>query len=68
MAVEGAAVRIGKQLAFSDISGVVFTRLRRSHAVTVVVSLGDFAAPGRWRVVRAPSLVQQDFQIVVELF
>jgi hypothetical protein len=73
--VQGAAVRVGKQLVFSNSSGVVFSRLKKGHAVTVVASPDDFAAPGQWRAVSAAQTItpvpegsEQAFSVIVEMF
>ncbi len=73
--VEGAAVQIGKQLVFSNRSGIVFTRTKKNIAVTVRVSPEDFTAQGHWQVVSAPATVTplleghaEPFVITVEIF
>jgi len=52
--VEGAAIRIGGEIVYTDSSGSFFLRQRRAKTLLVAVSLNDFVAPGTWRVVAAP--------------
>jgi hypothetical protein len=69
-AVEGVAVQIGREMALSNSSGVVFVRTKSHQAVSVHVSPEDFAAAGRMRVVsrlREGNEVVA-FVIVVEMF
>ena len=73
--IEGAAVQIGKQLVFSNRSGMVFTRSKKIQSLEVRVSPEDFSAQGKWRVVSAPATVTpaleghtEPFVITVEIF
>jgi hypothetical protein len=55
--LEGAAVRIGKEIAFTDSQGRFFLRLKRNQAVPFAVATEEFLAPGRYQVVSAPDRV-----------
>jgi hypothetical protein len=52
--VEGAAVRIGDDIVFSDSQGRFFHRVGGSRPLAVRVALDEFTLPGRWEVVAAP--------------
>jgi len=52
--VSGAALKIGKDMTFSDSSGRFFLRVKRKHAVALAVLPGEFTGPGHWRAVIAP--------------
>ncbi len=52
--VAGAAVLVGKEIAFTDSDGTFFVRLRKKNLVTIKVVPGDFRAPGNWQVISAP--------------
>jgi len=53
--VEGAAVRIGKDLVITDGSGRAWIRARKAREQRIGVEIGEFTAPGTWRVVTAPA-------------
>jgi hypothetical protein len=55
--LEGAAVQIGSDLAFTNSEGAFSVRLRKGSAVALVVAVGEFVAPGRYQVVAAPDQV-----------
>jgi outer membrane protein OmpA-like peptidoglycan-associated protein len=55
--VEGAAVDLGGEMAFTNSRGEFFVRVRRPQRYPVTVSLGDFLLPGQWEVVTAPNEV-----------
>jgi hypothetical protein len=70
--LEGAAVLIGKELAFTNSQGSFFLRLRNAQTVPFAVALDDFVIPGRYEVVSAPSQVSpapdgeaQNYDVVV---
>jgi hypothetical protein len=70
--LEGAALWIGKELAFTDSQGGFHMRARRAQALRLQVALDEFVAPGRYEVVSAPDVVQpvldgkeQDYAVVV---
>lgn len=55
--VEGAAIHIGDQVAYTDAQGIFMVRVdkRGPHALTVAVD--EFTAPGNYRTISAPSTV-----------
>jgi outer membrane protein OmpA-like peptidoglycan-associated protein len=53
--VEGAAIALGGEMAFTNSRGEFFVRVRRPQRVEVSVSLDEFLLPGRWVVVAAPT-------------
>jgi outer membrane protein OmpA-like peptidoglycan-associated protein len=53
--VEGAAITVGSEMAFSNSRGEFFVRVRRPQRVAVSVSLDEFLLPGHWAVVEAPA-------------
>jgi hypothetical protein len=70
--LEGAAVRIGNDLAFTNSEGRFSMRLRKEQPVPLAVALDEFVAPGRYEVVSAPPRVlpaldsdEKDCEIVV---
>ena len=52
--VSGAAVRIDKEIAYTDSRGTFFVRMKKARAYEVEVQLEEFLAPGRYEVVEAP--------------
>ncbi len=56
--MNGAALRIGKELVFSDVHGQFFLRVKKARAYTVKVATGEFILPGYFEVVSAPAEVQ----------
>jgi hypothetical protein len=71
--VSGAALQIGKQLAFTDSKGTFLIRLKKQGELPLEVDLDDFTAPGTYAVVSAPKTVQitsedasQEYKIVVK--
>jgi hypothetical protein len=59
--VRGAAVYIGTQAAYSDISGRFFVRFDKAKPEAVRVAPDEFTAPGFWEVVDQPSTVVPRF-------
>jgi hypothetical protein len=55
--VEGAALLIGNQLAFTDSNGEFTARFRSARDMKFEVAFDQFAAPGSYEVVSAPSTV-----------
>jgi len=53
--VEGAAVGLGGEMAFTNSSGEFFVRVRRPQHYPVTVPLDEFLLPGRWEVVTSPA-------------
>ena len=71
--VSGAAILIGKTLAFSDSSGKFLVRMKSTGEVSLQVSLDDFTAPGAYAVVSAPPKVRvaredsaQEYEVIVK--
>ena len=58
--VEGVAVHIGGELAYSDDTGHFLVRFRRRNPVPVRVATDEFLIPGSFEVVWAPPSVQPD--------
>ena len=52
--VSGAAIRLGKDLVFSDASGNFFLRVKHNTAVPLAVVPGEFTSSGSWAVVSVP--------------
>ena len=55
--LEGAAVRIGGDLAFTNSEGAFSIRVRKDQALPFAVLLDEFVAPGRYQVESAPDRV-----------
>jgi hypothetical protein len=55
--VEGAAVEVGGEIAFTDSRGAFFLRVRHPKAHELRVRPEEFLLPGRWEVVSAPAEV-----------
>jgi len=53
--VEGAAITLGGEMAFTNSRGEFFVRVRRPQRVQVSVPLDEFLLPGHWVVVQAPA-------------
>ncbi len=54
--VEGAAVKVGDVVAYTDASGTFEVRFKKSASVAFAVMLDEFASPGIWHVLQAPSV------------
>jgi hypothetical protein len=55
--IAGAAIRIGRDLVFSDSRGLFFIRVKSPGDLPLVVALEEFTAPGAYAVVSAPTVV-----------
>jgi hypothetical protein len=71
--VAGAAVLVGKTLAFSDSSGKFLVRVKSPGELPLQVSLDDFTAPGTFALVSAPPKVRaaredaaQEYEVIVK--
>jgi hypothetical protein len=71
--VSGAAIMVGKTLAFSDSSGKFLVRMKSTGELPLQVSLDDFTAPGAFAVVSAPPKVRvtredsaQEYEVIVK--
>jgi hypothetical protein len=56
--IEGAAIEIGSEVAFTNSSGEFFLRVGRPTRSAVRVLTGEFLLPGQWEVVSAPAEVE----------
>jgi hypothetical protein len=52
--IRGAALRIGKELAFTDSDGLFFVRASKRTGLPVEVAFDEFLAPGNWETVTVP--------------
>jgi hypothetical protein len=53
--VEGAAVDLSGQMAFTNSRGEFFVRIRRPQRYALTIPLDEFLLPGHWTVVTAPT-------------
>jgi outer membrane protein OmpA-like peptidoglycan-associated protein len=53
--VEGAALQLGSEVAFTNSRGEFFLRVRRPQRYPLAVNLQEFLLPGRWEVAAAPA-------------
>ena len=53
--VEGAALQLGTEVAFTNSRGEFFLRVRRPQRYPLAVNLEEFLLPGRWELATAPS-------------
>jgi hypothetical protein len=65
--VEGCAVQIGRELAYSGPDGSFSLSERKAGPQPVAVSLADFTAPGNWCVVSAPAGARPGDAIEIEV-
>ncbi len=56
--VNGAALRIGKELVFTDVEGKFFVRVKKARGYAVKVVIEEFIVPGYFEVVTAPAEIQ----------
>ena len=49
--IEGVAVRIGKDLVFTNTAGVFEMRTKKQQELPIVADFGESLAPGNWTVV-----------------
>ena len=61
-AVEGAALEIGGEIAFTNSRGEFFLRTRRPQRYPIAVKLDEFLLPGRWELATAPADVRADHE------
>ena len=71
--IEGAAIRIGQQLVFTNADGKFFIRLNKAGSLTLEVVLTEFLNPALFHLVSAltevevsPEPVAPDVEIVLE--
>jgi hypothetical protein len=63
--VEGCAIRIGKEIVYSNRTGMFDVRARNIKAVEITVPVGDFTAPGTFEVISAPATATPGKPIVI---
>lgn len=56
--IEGAALRIGAELAVSDSGGNFIVRLKKAGELSLRVAFDEFTTPGNYVVVQAPATVR----------
>lgn len=56
--VDGAAIALDGDMAYSNAQGEFLVRIGRPKRMTVTVKLDEFLLPGTWEVVSAPEAVQ----------
>jgi hypothetical protein len=64
--VEGAAIRLGQNLVFTDRDGEFLMRMKKPRQISLEVVPAEFTAPGAWRVVKAPSAVVPQLEAGVQ--
>jgi hypothetical protein len=58
--LEGVAIHIGQELAYTDDTGHFQVRFRRRNPLSLRVATEEFLIPGSFEIVQAPSSVQPD--------
>jgi len=56
--IEGAALRIGSELAITDTDGNFMVRVKKEGELELKIEFSEFTAPGNYVVERAPSTVK----------
>jgi hypothetical protein len=56
--VEGAALRVGTELAFTDSDGNFIVRVKKSGELNLKIAFDEFTTPGNYVVVQAPPTVK----------
>lgn len=56
--VEGAAIRIGDEVVYTDTQGTFFIRMNKERKVQLEVRLAEFSNPAQFSVISAPVSVQ----------
>ena len=60
--IRGAALRIGKEMAFSDSDGLFFVRVSKRTGVPVEVAFDEFLASGNWEKVTVPERANPELE------
>lgn len=60
--IRGAALRIGKELTFTDSDGLFFVRVSKRAGVPLEVAFDEFLAPGNWEKVTVPERVNPELE------
>lgn len=63
--VEGAAVKVGNGLLYSDSTGEFYTHVRKQQVYPLTVVLEGFQASGEWKVVDAPKTIEPGKPITI---
>jgi len=63
--VEGAAIRVGKELVYSDSAGAWSLRVKRAKSLPIAVQPEEFAAAGTWLCLSCPSSAAPDTDITI---
>ena len=63
--VPGAAVQIGKTLVYTNQSGQFSIGVKAAKPQPIKIPLDQFAAPGSWQVIDAPTVATPDVPIIV---
>jgi hypothetical protein len=56
--IEGAALRIGTELAYTDSDGNFVVRMKKSSELNLKIAFDEFTTPGNYVVVEAPATVK----------
>lgn len=56
--IEGAAVRVGAEMAFTDSDGNFIVRVKKSGELDLKIAFDEFTTPGNYVVVQAPPTVK----------
>jgi hypothetical protein len=56
--IEGAALRIGTETAFTDSDGNFVVRMKKSGELNLKIAFDEFTTPGNYVVVEAPATVK----------
>ncbi|MBZ5596862.1 MAG: hypothetical protein LAN83_00955 [Acidobacteriia bacterium] len=60
--IRGAALRIGKELTFTDSDGLFFVRASKRSGVPVEVAFDEFLASGNWEKVTVPESANPELE------
>ena len=60
--IRGAALRIGKELAFTDSDGLFFVRVSKRTGLPVEVAVDEFLASGNWEMVTVPERTNPELE------
>lgn len=63
--VEGAAVRVGRDIVYTDSNGTFLAREARAKAQPVSVVAEEFASPGNWTCVSCPASASPDSEVKI---
>lgn len=60
--IRGVALRIGKELAFTDSDGLFFVRVSKRAGLPVEVAFDEFLASGNWEKVTVPESANPELE------